>query len=93
MVSNHVSLSYTYFSEAFKLHTGDSFVNYVKKVRLEEAKRMLAETDRKIADISRRVGYEHVKQFTRVFKELEGITPHEYRAKQKSERFRGGIAD
>lgn len=93
MVSNHVSLSYTYFSEAFKQYTGDSFVNYVKKVRLEEAKRMLAETNDKIADISHQVGYEHVKQFNRVFKELEGITPHEYRRKQKSERFRGSFAD
>ncbi|MEB9893128.1 AraC family transcriptional regulator [Bacillus cereus] len=41
-VSNHVSLSYTYLSEAFKRYTGDSFVNDVKKVRLEEAKRLLA---------------------------------------------------
>lgn len=48
--------------------------------------------DDKSADISRQ-GYEHVKQFNRVFKELEGITPIEYRGKQKSERFRGSIAD
>ncbi|MFL1675164.1 AraC family transcriptional regulator [Paenibacillus dendritiformis] len=53
----------------------------------------MAETNDKIADISRTVGYEHVKQFNRVFKELEGITPHEYRRKQKSERFRGSFAD
>lgn len=41
----------TYFSEAFKQYTDDSFVNDVKKMRLEEAKRMLA--DDKIADINR----------------------------------------
>ncbi|WP_374020632.1 helix-turn-helix domain-containing protein [Paenibacillus thiaminolyticus] len=64
------SATRTYFSEAFKQYTGDSFVNDVKKMWLEEANRMLA--DDKIADISRQ-GYEHVKQFNRVFKELEGI--------------------
>ncbi|MDG0872407.1 hypothetical protein L5D93_07805 [Paenibacillus thiaminolyticus] len=37
----NVSLSCTYFSEAFKQYTDDSFVNDVKKMRLEEAKRML----------------------------------------------------
>ncbi|MGG4394797.1 hypothetical protein ABEX25_10895 [Paenibacillus thiaminolyticus] len=41
MVPNHVSLSCTYFSEASKQYTGDSFVNDVKKMRLEEAKRTL----------------------------------------------------
>lgn len=40
-----------YFSEAFKQYTDNSFVNDVKKLRLEEVKRMLA--DHKIADINR----------------------------------------
>ncbi|WP_164472622.1 response regulator [Cohnella candidum] len=82
VVSNHVSLNYSYFSERFKEHTGESFVNYLKKIRIQKAKELLAETDERIYEISRRVGFENPKQFNRVFREIEGITAMEYRQKQ-----------
>lgn len=81
MVSNHVSLSYSYFSEAFKANIGESFVLYLKKVRIRHAKELLTTTQCKLAEVSATVGFENCKQFTRVFKELEGITPGEFRAK------------
>jgi len=80
-VSNHVSLNYSYFSEAFKAYTGESFVVYLKKVRIEKAKELLAERELKMIGVGEAVGFENVKQFARVFKELEGISPHEYRSK------------
>lgn len=79
MVSNHVSLSYSYFSETFKAYTGENFVLYLKKVRISKAKVLLRETDYRVSAISDAVGFEHSKQFSRVFRELEGITPYEYR--------------
>ncbi|MFC7680421.1 response regulator [Paenibacillus sp. GCM10028914] len=85
MVSNHVSLNYSYFSEAFKAHTGESFVVYLKKIRINKAKEMLRNHTLKLADIGNSVGFENAKQFTRVFKELEGIPPHEYRIKVLSD--------
>ncbi|GIP58396.1 response regulator [Paenibacillus sp. FSL W8-0186] len=81
IVSNHVSLNYSYFSEAFKAFTGESFVVYLKKVRIRKAKQLLHDHTLKLADISTAVGFETAKQFSRVFKELEGISPFEYRAK------------
>jgi len=81
MVSNHVSLNYSYFSEAFKAYTGESFVLYLKKVRIHHAKQLLAGSRCKLAGVSEAVGFENSKQFSRVFKELEGISPGEYRAK------------
>ncbi|KGE19598.1 response regulator [Paenibacillus wynnii] len=81
MVSNHVSLNYSYFSEAFKAYTGESFVLYLKKVRIHHAKELLAGSRCKLAGVSEAVGFESGKQFARVFKELEGISPGEYRAK------------
>ena len=81
MVSNHVSLNYSYFSEAFKAYTGESFVLYLKKVRIHHAKGLLAGSRCKLAGVSEAVGFENNKQFARVFKELEGISPGEYRAK------------
>ncbi|CAH1213896.1 Regulator of RpoS [Paenibacillus auburnensis] len=81
MVSNYVSLSYSYFSEAFKAYTGESFVVYLKKVRIRHAKELLSSSRMKLSGVSEAVGFENSKQFTRVFKELEGISPGEYRAK------------
>lgn len=81
MVSNHVSLSYSYFSEAFKAYTGESFVVYLKKVRIRHAKALLSSSRMKLSGVSEAVGFENSKQFTRVFRELEGISPGEYRVK------------
>ncbi|MEF2966407.1 response regulator [Paenibacillus sp. M1] len=81
MVSNHVSLNYSYFSEAFKAYTGENFVLYLKKVRIRKAKEMIGTGTLKLSEIGAAVGFENTKQFSRVFKELEGISPFEYRGK------------
>lgn len=79
MVSNHVSMNYSLFSLAFKKYTGTNFVNYLKDIRIAEAKRLLEETDERIVDISRRVGYENEKHFMKIFRSICGISPKEYR--------------
>lgn len=81
VVSNHISLNYTYFSEAFKEFTGESFSSYLRKLRLAKAKELLSDTDLKVYEICGRAGFDNVKHFTRVFKEAEGVTPLEYRSK------------
>ncbi|MNG12783.1 HTH-type transcriptional activator Btr [compost metagenome] len=79
MVSNHVSFNYSYFSQAFKEYTGESFVHYLKRLRIERARELLATTDFKVYEISEKAGFENVKHFSRVFKEMEGVSPQEYR--------------
>lgn len=79
MVSNHVSMNYSLFSIAFKEYTGVNFVNYLKLIRIEEAKRLLEETDDKVLDISKKVGYENEKHFMKTFKKMCGVSPTEYR--------------
>ncbi|MFC0190075.1 response regulator [Fictibacillus aquaticus] len=81
VVSNYISLNYSYFSHMFKDYTGQNFVDYLKNVRIEEAKSLLGETDLKVFEISEKVGYKNPKQFARVFREIEGISPKEYREK------------
>jgi len=85
VVSNYVGLNYSYFSEAFKTHTGESFVLFLKKVRIRKGKELLLEGNRKTQEIGSAVGFENSKQFSRVFKELEGITPQEYRIKIRTD--------
>lgn len=79
VVSNHISMNYSLFSYVFKQYTGSNFVNYLKEIRIEEAKRLLEETDMKIIDISGRVGYENEKHFMKTFKAACGVSPTEYR--------------
>ncbi len=79
VVSNHISMNYTMFSYSFKQYTGKNFTAFLKEVRVNEAKRLLEETDLKIIDISGEVGYENEKNFMKVFKSVCGVSPSEYR--------------
>ena len=79
MVSNHISMNYSCFSQAFKEHTGTNFVNYIKEVRIEKAKELLQDTSKRVAEIGYAVGFENEKHFMKVFKSVTGISPTEYR--------------
>lgn len=89
MVSNYISMNYTVFSIAFKEYTGDNFVSYLRKIRMNEAKRLLSETDLKIGEIGSMTGYEDSKHFMKTFKWTTGVTPSEFR--KNSRRKGGGI--
>ncbi|BBF41333.1 two-component response regulator yesN [Lachnospiraceae bacterium KM106-2] len=54
-------------------------MNYLKDIRIEQAKRLLVDTDEKIISISHRVGYENEKHFMKIFRNECGISPSEYR--------------
>lgn len=79
VVSNHISMNYSLFSYLFKEYTGSNFVNYLKSIRMEEARKLLAKTDMRIMEISAKVGYENEKHFMKIFKASYGVSPSEYR--------------
>ncbi len=79
VVSNYISMNYSLFSYAFKQYTGQNFVNYLKELRLKEARRLLEETDDKIIDVAEAVGYENYKHFLKLFRMEYGVSPTEYR--------------
>lgn len=83
VVSNHFSLNYSYFSHAFQEYSGESFSNYVRRLRLDKAKELLVHSDLKVYEISDQVGFENVKHFTRIFKDTEGITALEFRSQRR----------
>lgn len=80
-VSGHVFLSPTYFSQFFKSNSGMTFSDYLLKVRMEHAVRLLKSPENKIQDIGLLVGYTDSKYFSRLFKRSTGLTPSEYRQK------------
>lgn len=67
-------------SRLFKEEFGENFVDYVAKVRMEHAKKLLnEESPDSVQEIARRVGYSHSITFIRVFKKWVGMTPGDYR--------------
>jgi len=79
VVSNYISMNYSMLSYLFKQYTGTNFVNYLKDIRIREAKKLLTETDMKIIEVSRAVGYDNEKHFMKTFRAECGVSPGEYR--------------
>jgi AraC-like DNA-binding protein len=71
--------SATYINRCLREETGYSFLQLVSMNRIARARQDLVETDDRIKDIVTRVGYLDMASFARKFKEMEGVTPGEYR--------------
>lgn len=84
VVSNHISMNYSLFSQLFKEYTGNNFVNYLKEIRMQEATKLLEETDLRINEISAKVGYDNEKHFLKIFKASYGISPSKWRKNTQS---------
>lgn len=68
-----------YFSTLFRKKTGDTFITYLTKLRMEKAKWLLENTDEKAYMIAGMVGYDEPNYFSYVFKKTYGISPSKYR--------------
>ena len=58
---------------------GDSYIDFITKVRIDKAKGFLKQTDMRISDIELSVGYPNPQYFSTLFKKYTGIPPAEYR--------------
>ena len=68
-------------TSVIKSSTKLTFKQYLNKIRIDEAKRLLLESDRNISEIASLVGYNSSPHFSRVFKELTSKSPKEFRKK------------
>lgn len=78
-VAEYVHLSPNYFSVLFKDAMNVTFSDYMIQFRIELAKQMLLETDRKIYEIAEATGFNSSKYFVRAFRNIEGVTPRQFR--------------
>ena len=80
-VAREVSVSPNHFSTVFSRETGETFINYITGVRIEQAKVLLKTTQMRTSDIGYEVGYNDTQYFSYVFKKQTGMTPKEFRGK------------
>jgi transcriptional regulator GlxA family with amidase domain len=69
------------FARRFRTATGYTPIDYVRSLRVEEAKQSLETTCDTIDEIGREVGYDDPASFRRLFKRKTGLTPSHYRRK------------
>ncbi len=75
--ASHVSTAY--LSRLFKEELEVDFHEYLTQIRLEEAEKLLAETNLSVKEIAGRVGYPDEKYFSKLFRKITGMKPTEYR--------------
>ncbi|WP_274649719.1 helix-turn-helix domain-containing protein [Paenibacillus humicola] len=74
-----VGLSPNHFCKVFKQVTGKTLLEYIHLLRVQEAERLLLDTDMPVTEIAGRIGYSNMTYFGRVFKKMKGATPSEIR--------------
>lgn len=85
--SQKLNLSEKYFTQVFSKHSDESFTNYIKKLRVDEAKKILINKDYEsytIVAIALESGFNSKSAFYRIFKEVTGVTPSEYKTTNSS---------
>lgn len=78
-LSEEFYLSKPYLSKYIKEHTGTTFGEIVKEIRINKAKTLLKNNGMTVEAIAENVGYQNVEHFNRLFKRAFGITPVQYR--------------
>lgn len=69
------------FCRFFKERTGKTFTEYLNQIRIQQACKLLLETDLSISQIAFQVGFQNLSYFNRTFRKLGGSTPKAYRSK------------
>lgn len=78
-ISDRVNLNSSYFSALFKKNCSIGFAEYLQDIRINNAKKLLAESNLTIAETAQRVGYRDPKHFAKIFKKTCKIKPNEFR--------------
>lgn len=94
-VAKQVNMSRSYFSRCFRDIVGKTFNDYVREIRIEHAKDLLLRTGKPVQWIAVQSGFPNEKYFFKVFRELTGMLPREFRNSNgtSSSRFQVNIME
>lgn len=90
LLARRAAMSRTLFAERFREAVGQTPHQYLTLWRIQNARRLLAESQLSLERIARRVGYGSGASFSRVFRKTMGIPPGSYRKKVRAGRVRSG---
>lgn len=82
-IANALHFNADYLSRVFKKETGTVLSDHIISRRMNMARKLLEDTNDRIADIAHTLGYNHFSHFARQFRNITGMTPQEYRMKNR----------
>lgn len=84
-IADYLNISKNYFCSLFKQETGYNFLEYVTKVKMEWAKKLLREGNYKTYEVSEMLGYREASYFSRLFRKYTKLSPAEYKKNFKNQ--------
>ena len=81
-IADNLGVSAKYLSAFYKKHSSFGLQTYINQVRIQNAIRLINDTDMQFKDISSEVGYTNFRTFSRVFKSFTGVTLSQFRSSQ-----------
>ena len=84
-IAEEMGLSAPYFRKQYLNETGLSIGDKLNQIRVDEACRLLRETDLSVEAIARQIGVENTKYFFVLFKKIKGVTPRQFRMLREGE--------
>lgn len=85
-LAQRCGVSRTTLAERFRDAMGDTPLNYLRTLRMQQAMRLLTETDQHLERIALAVGYQDAFSFSKVFKRTVGVAPRDFRRRDAQEQ-------
>lgn len=87
-IAQKFNFSPSHLGRIFKKCTNHSIHNFILQHRIQIAKELLATTELSIGEISRRVGYNYIYHFSKIFKKTTGLSPSQYKVSVTSNQLK-----
>ncbi|MBE1445122.1 response regulator [Paenibacillus sp. OAS669] len=85
-LAQFVAMDLKYVSQLFKKKTGDTFVHYLHRLRIEQAQKLLETTRMPISEVGEKVGFLNDNYFIKIFRRFCHMTPQNYRKLKQQSR-------
>ena len=76
-LARSLGMSYSYFSRSFKRVTGITFKQYLNRIRVNQAEKLLCRGSASVSEIATKCGYNSISYFINVYKSITGKTPYQ----------------
>lgn len=77
-ISNAIQVNRSYLSKVFKMETGQNITDYIHKVKMDFAIKLMESNIYKFNEIAELLGYKNYSYFSKVFKKIYRVTPYDY---------------